>query len=312
MPRAPTSHHGTTTPRARTPGTTAAHGPLAGGLDTLPRGRTGRGRVAAGAAGAAAAAEAGALGRLLGGVTIRPARVIARENAAAKPVGHAHEIALAASTGSPLIKFIDRIPGWVWFALAAALLFALLAGAWALWSGHRIRRQAGLFAALSAAALTDPLTGILNRRGFTEAVERELARARRYGYPFVLAYVDVRGLKGVNDTEGHQAGDQLLKEAAALLQESARADDVVGRLGGDEMALLLAEQTAKSATVVTNRVQSEVATRRAALGLRSPWALTVGTATYPEDGETFDQLLRTADQRLYEQRGIALRGAPVS
>ena len=56
---------------------------------------------------------------------------------------------------------------------------------------------------MSTAALTDPLTGVLNRRGFTEALERELARARRYGRPLALAYVDVRGLKAVNDTAGH-------------------------------------------------------------------------------------------------------------
>ena len=128
--------------------------------------------------------------------------------------------------------------------------------------------QASAIAEVSAAALTDPLTGVLNRRGFTEAVERELARARRYGRPFVLAYVDVRGLKAVNDTEGHLAGDELLKGVAGLLHDSARADDVVGRLGGDELGLLLAEQTADDAEVVTDRIQSQIPERRAELGLR--------------------------------------------
>ena len=111
-------------------------------------------------------------------------------------------------------------------------------------------------AAVSAAALTDPLTGVLNRRGFTEAVERELARARRYDRPFVLAYADVRGLKAVNDTEGHLAGDDLLKGVSSLLRDSARADDVVGRLGGDELGLLLVEQSAEGAEAVTSRIQS--------------------------------------------------------
>ena len=147
---------------------------------------------------------------------------------------------------------------------------------------------------------------MLNRRGFLEAAERELARARRYGRPFVLAYVDVRGLKAVNDTEGHLAGDGLLKDAAGLLRESARADDVVGRLGGDEMALLLAEQGAEGAIAVTSRISSQVPVRRRALRLRSHWDLTIGTATFPRDGGTVDELLATADRRLYEQRGIAL------
>jgi diguanylate cyclase (GGDEF)-like protein len=162
-------------------------------------------------------------------------------------------------------------------------------------------------AAVSAAALTDPLTGVLNRRGFTEAVERELARARRYDRPFVLAYADVRGLKAVNDTEGHLAGDDLLKGVSSLLRDSARADDVVGRLGGDELGLLLVEQSAEGAEAVTSRIQSMLPGRHAELGISTPWDLTIGIAAFPEDGETFNELLAVADQRLYEQRGIAIR-----
>ena len=203
--------------------------------------------------------------------------------------------------------FVEVVPLAIWIALGAALALAAVAGAAAVWSGHRVRRQAGKFAALSQAAMTDPLTGVLNRRGFTEAADRELARAKRYDRPLVLAYIDVRGLKGVNDTEGHRAGDQLLKETAGLLASSARADDVVGRLGGDEMGLLLVEQGSEGAAAVTQRIAAEVATRREALGLRTPWDLTIGTATYPGDGETVDELLRTADRRLYEQRGIEIR-----
>jgi diguanylate cyclase (GGDEF)-like protein len=207
----------------------------------------------------------------------------------------------------PLTASIHSVPAAIWAALVLALAFAVIAGAAAVWSGRRVRRQAGRFAAMSAAALTDPLTGVLNRRGFAEAVERELARAGRYNRPFVLAYVDVRGLKRVNDTEGHRAGDLLLREAGRLLQDCARADDVVGRIGGDELGLLLVEQPLEGAASVIHRIEQEVLGRRAALGLRSSWDLTVGTAAYPEDGETFDELLRAADLRLYEQRGISLQ-----
>ena len=198
------------------------------------------------------------------------------------------------------------IPGFVWIALAAAIGLAAIGGAAAFRSSRRARRQAGQFAAVSAAALTDPLTGVLNRRGFTDAVERELARARRYGRPFVLAYVDVRGLKQVNDTEGHLAGDRLLKEVALIMTESARAADVVGRLGGDELGLLLAEQSSGGAAAVTHRIQTEVPARRAVMDISAPWDLTIGIAAFPEDGDSFDELLHVADRRLYEQRGIAL------
>src|SRR5207248_8003467 len=143
-------------------------------------------------------------------------------------------------------------------------------------AGRRMRRQEGEVAAVTAAAMTDPLTGVLNRRGFTEAAERELARARRYDRPVALAFVDVRGLKAVNDSEGHLAGDVLLREAAGMLQDSARADDVVGRIGGDELALLLGEQSNEGATVVANRIKAQVPVRRQALTLREPWDLTIG------------------------------------
>jgi len=204
-------------------------------------------------------------------------------------------------------RIVRVVPEAVWLALAGALLLALLSGASAVWSGARVRRQAGRFAEMSLAALTDPLTGILNRRGFTEAANRELERARRYGRPLALAYVDVRGLKTVNDSEGHGAGDDLLRATARLLTDSARENDVVGRLGGDEMGLLLVEQTPEGAQAATQRIEAEVLERRPVIGLQSPWDLTVGTSTFPGDGETVEELLRAADTRLYEQRGIELR-----
>ncbi|HEY8764083.1 MAG TPA: GGDEF domain-containing protein [Solirubrobacteraceae bacterium] len=211
------------------------------------------------------------------------------------------------SQPSEFQRIVRVVPEVVWLALAGALLLALLSGASAVWSGARVRRQAGRFAEMSVAALTDPLTGILNRRGFTEAANRELERARRYGRPLALAYVDVRGLKTVNDSEGHGAGDDLLRATARLLTDSARENDVVGRLGGDEMGLLLVEQTPEGAQAATQRIEAEVLERRPVIGLQSPWDLTVGTSTFPGDGETVEELLRAADTRLYEQRGIELR-----
>lgn len=215
---------------------------------------------------------------------------------------------LSASRVPDVIQRIERVvPEAVWIALGTALLMAAVAAGTALWTGARVRRQAGRFAALSEAALTDPLTGVVNRRGFIQAAEQELERAKRYGRPLAIAYVDVRGLKAVNDTEGHSAGDGLLRSVARLLQDSARANDVVGRLGGDELGLLLIEQGREGADAVANRVHAEVLSRRSSIGLRSHWDLTVGTATHPEDGDSVESLLRTADLRLYEQRGIELR-----
>jgi diguanylate cyclase (GGDEF)-like protein len=205
-----------------------------------------------------------------------------------------------------ILTFVTYVPTAVWIALGACILLAACMSGAAFLNGRRAARDRGQLERVRAVAKTDPLTGVLNRRGFTEAVERELARARRHGRQFVLAYVDVRGLKAVNDTEGHLAGDELLKGVATLLTESARADDVVGRIGGDELGLLLVEQSGDSAATVSRRIEAQVSARRSALGLRTPWGLTVGTAAFPEDGGTFDDLVAAADRRLYEQRGIAL------
>jgi diguanylate cyclase (GGDEF)-like protein len=205
-------------------------------------------------------------------------------------------------------QFVNHIPASVWLALAASIGLALLGASSAVRSGRRARSQAKRVAEVAAVALTDSLTGVLNRRGFTEAAERELDRAGRHKRPFVLAYIDVRGLKGVNDGEGHLAGDKLLKSATTVLTDSVRAHDVVGRLGGDEFGLLLTEQTALNADHVTERIAEKVAGSREELGFTTHWDLTVGLASFPADGTTIDDLLAVADRRLYEQRGIALSG----
>jgi diguanylate cyclase (GGDEF)-like protein len=206
-----------------------------------------------------------------------------------------------------LSRLVRVIPPLVWIILAVSLALAAIGGLGALLAARRARRQRLALAAMSEAARTDALTGVLNRRGFIEAAERELARAERYGRPLALAYVDIRGLKAVNDSHGHRAGDELLRQTARTLKESARADDVVGRLGGDELGLLLAEQTREGAAVLTDRIHEQLPARRAEIGFETPWDLTIGTAAFPEDGDELDQLLRIADRRLYAQRGIALR-----
>jgi diguanylate cyclase (GGDEF)-like protein len=243
--------------------------------------------------------------------TRRPAGA-AHAAAAHKPAHHGSKLGGGFSfpfmpESSPIEQFVNVIPESIWIALASAFALAGLGGAAAVRSGRRARRQGIEFEAVAAVALTDPLTGVLNRRGFVDAVERELARARRYQSPFVLAYVDVRGLKAVNDSEGHLAGDEVIKQVGQLLGESVRAEDAVGRLGGDELALLLTGQSAQGAEAVVERIQERVPACREAIGSATGWDLTIGTAAYPSDGATFDELVSTADRRLYEQRGIVLR-----
>ncbi len=281
--------HGTLLASAGTGGTTA--GGLAGG-------------TTAAAAGGGALTGAGTTGRTAGAGTTTKGSHHGHKDPS---TGGAGLFAPAKAAASVVNHFIKVIPTAIWIALAAAFALALAFAALALRSGRRARKRETEFVAISAAAQTDALTGILNRRGFMDASERELARASRYNRPFVLAYVDVRGLKAVNDTEGHLMGDELIKTVAGLMKESARADDVVGRIGGDEFALLLGEQTVESAEPVIRRIRARVAERRAAMEIGMPWELTIGIAAFPQDGSTLEELLGVADRRLYEQRGIALR-----
>jgi diguanylate cyclase (GGDEF)-like protein len=262
--------------------------PAGGGTGTGPAGTTGTGTGA--------------------GTTVAAHKTAPAHRAVKHPASGGSSITGSLNSGVTVIDhFVNVIPTAVWVALGAAFTLMLAFAGVALRSSRRARRREKEFAAISAAALTDALTGILNRRGFTEAAERELARASRYERPFVLAYVDVRGLKTVNDTEGHLMGDELIKAVAGLMKESARADDVVGRIGGDEFALLLDEQTAESAEPVIRRIRARVAEARAEMEISVPWELTIGVAAFPDDGATLEELLDLADRRLYEQRGIALR-----
>jgi diguanylate cyclase (GGDEF)-like protein len=241
--------------------------------------------------------------------TARSGRTTARTGA--RPIRHPGTpslIPVGVPAFTPAIEhIIGVIPWWVWLAIGMALSFATAAGVAAWRSSRRARARAGEVAIVKADAMTDPLTGILNRRGFTTVAQRELERAQRYGHPLALAFVDVRGLKSVNDTRGHQAGDELLKQVAALLTASSRSHDVVGRLGGDELAVMLTEQGADGMAAVMRRVRAQLPAARAELGFDHDWDLTIGIAVYPRDGHSVEALLAAADRRLYMQRGIELR-----
>jgi diguanylate cyclase (GGDEF)-like protein len=115
---------------------------------------------------------------------------------------------------------------------------------------------------------TDPLTGVLNLRGLRELVQREIARVERSRAPCTLLYLDIDGFKGVNDSRGHAAGDELLGEVARTVSDQARAVDVVGRLGGDEFAVLLTGADADGARRSADRLSAaldDVCTRVAGL-----------------------------------------------
>jgi diguanylate cyclase (GGDEF)-like protein len=150
-------------------------------------------------------------------------------------------------------------------------------------------RQA--FVRLEEVASMDFLTGVGNRRSFERDLRREMGRNARHGAGFAVVVLDVDGLKVVNDTEGHAAGDARLRDVAGAVQDSVRREDTVYRIGGDEFAVLLPGATARQA----DRVMSRIA---AASGHPFSW----GVSTSPTDGPTAEGLVAAADRRLYRRR----------
>ena len=144
------------------------------------------------------------------------------------------------------------------------------------------------------AAITDSLTGLLNRRGFDERLREEIGRAGRTRRPLALLLGDCDDLKRINDSSGHDQGDTVLQAVAGLLRDQKRVTDIAGRLGGDEFALLLPETGTDDATAIAERLQ-------AGLHRLGDQGVTVsfGVAVYAEDGTTAAALLRAADRALY-------------
>src|ERR1700737_188842 len=146
-------------------------------------------------------------------------------------------------------------------------------------------------------AVTDPLTGLYNRRLFSETFEKELNRGRRYGSPLGLVVLDLHRFKEVNDTHGHPRGDEVLRAAATTLKKALRTSDSAFRIGGDEFAVLLPQTDAEQALALSRRIETVFAETLQSLPLSVNVNMDHGVATFPQDGEQADQLIRVADDR---------------
>ena len=149
-------------------------------------------------------------------------------------------------------------------------------------------------------ALTDPLTGLPNRRHFDQRLEPELQRARRLGYPLGFLFVDMDEFKEINDTLGHQAGDAALRQASAALTVSLRASDFLARWGGDEFVVLLPGVTSEELPVVGEKLQRSLAGLSPYVpgAAGRPLSVSMGGAIFPRDGNTAEGLVEVADGAL--------------
>lgn len=146
-------------------------------------------------------------------------------------------------------------------------------------------------------AMTDPLTGVLNRRGLEERLERELASAKERRTPMSLLVIDCDDLKEINDRAGHEFGDALLREVAGVLTRSLPEGAGAGRLGGDEFVVTLPEAGTDLAEALGERIRGILAEGLTEAGF--PLRISAGISTYPFDGAGPTALLRAADQALY-------------
>jgi diguanylate cyclase (GGDEF)-like protein/PAS domain S-box-containing protein len=150
----------------------------------------------------------------------------------------------------------------------------------------------------------DPLTGLLNRRGFEASLTGHVARCRRYGPAGALLVIDLDGFKDVNDTHGHHAGDALLVDVAAGLAERVRETDVLARLGGDEFAVLLPVETAGQAEIAAEALAAVIRE----VGRDRGVTASVGVALMDATVETGDELLVRADRAMYAAKAAGRDG----
>lgn len=161
--------------------------------------------------------------------------------------------------------------------------------------GRVLLRVSDLADRLDRLARVDELTGCLNRRGFGERLDEEIARAIRAGRPLALLHADLDHFKGVNDQFGHPAGDRLLAAVGDTLNNLARRSDVVARIGGEEFAVLLPDTTLADGREAAERL------RQATGEFENPAAITVsvGVSALPETANTKSALITSADRALY-------------
>jgi diguanylate cyclase (GGDEF)-like protein len=147
-------------------------------------------------------------------------------------------------------------------------------------------------------AATDALTGLANYRRLSETLESEIKRSDRTGRAFAVLVFDLDGMKRINDSYGHLAGNRALCRLADIFRFSCRSIDTAARYGGDEFAIILPETSAKEAGAVGRRICERLSSD----GEQPLLSVSVGTAVYPEDGTTIESLFQAADRVLYKMK----------
>ncbi len=162
---------------------------------------------------------------------------------------------------------------------------------------HRLQKE------IRELALTDELTGLYNRRGFLMLAEQQLKLAQRTKRESLLVYIDVDGLKAINDTLGHTEGDLAIKQTAVVLKRTFRGSDILARIGGDEFAAFAVEAREGTVPILLARLQKNIQELNAQPSHRHLLSLSVGMARSDSEGaSSVEALLVEADKELYDRR----------
>ncbi|MBI5365447.1 MAG: GGDEF domain-containing protein [Planctomycetes bacterium] len=208
--------------------------------------------------------------------------------------------ATAAAVGSVLREHPIQL-----LFLAHPLLFAWVFGLIGTLARERNVRLTQLFERLNRLASHDSLTGLLNHGHILEHLALEIERARRAHLPLCCLMIDLDNLKPINDVHGHLAGDRVLMDLAELIQRAVRPYDVAGRYGGDEFLIVVPQLGAEHAREAAERLRERVAQHDFLLpwsGQRVHPTLSIGLATYPEDGLTRAELIAASDRAMYRAK----------
>jgi diguanylate cyclase (GGDEF)-like protein len=215
------------------------------------------------------------------------------------PRGIAASLALLAALYAGVLHSIDLATSEAvtrWIVTVSVVAFTAIAL-------HMLRRRIDrLVAQLRETARTDPLTMLLNRRGFDERFALELERARRTATPVALLVADLDRFKMLNDRYGHAAGDAALASVGQTLVLGCRSIDTVARVGGEEFAVLLPVTGAQGGLELAERLRADVAGIEDDAG--RALTISVGVVEFPRDGETPQELMREADRAMYRAKSL--------
>jgi diguanylate cyclase (GGDEF)-like protein len=198
-----------------------------------------------------------------------------------------------------VLNMSDKISGEVFSAEDMALISSFAAYATIALERSTYYILAGHLKELS---VTDSLTGLFNRRYFEERFFEELNRSDRHNLSFSLSMIDIDDFKLFNDSEGHLAGDEILKSIANIAKDCLRVSDVIARFGGEEFAVIMPQTEREEAILVSERIRKSIREQIPATWSvfpRKSITVSIGIATFPYDGKERKELIRNADKALY-------------